>query len=105
MKQKIRDLIIQTLVVTCTALGSIAATYGAAATLGFNLDRPAWYSELQEFAGLSAEALISIKTRQLQEVEFAMEEYKARDKPVPGYLIQRRRQLLRDIRKLESQIR
>ena len=86
-------------------LGSVAAIYAGAAALSFNLDRPAWHSELVELAGITLREILNQKRDELWKVEFAIKRYTDAGKVAPQNLIRRMNILKDQIADLEKRLR
>lgn len=91
--------------------GAITGVLGAAATIGMQVDRPAWKSEVVQLAGevrqidarITTETLNGVQTRIYQN-EREQQAYQKRGEAVPNYLIQERARLESDRRSLERKL-
>jgi len=84
------------------AILSVVGVYEGAAVMGFNLDRPAWHSELVQWAGYSLKREAQIKRRQSNEVESHVKDLKHKKLKVPDWVKEQRRQLRRDLKVIEK---
>ncbi len=76
----------------------ITAIGGAAAMLNYDLDRPAWYSELQEVAGRTLRHELRMLKRDRYEILRGLNKYRAAEQQPP-------RGLLDQLRWVESRIK
>ncbi len=97
-------MIKKTLIAVCTLIVSLGGIYGASKVLGFQLDRPLWATEFQQFAGMVSSDLIIITQRRLLDLEKEMRAIQDKNKTVPGWMIKERGFLLRKIRKYNEQL-
>lgn len=83
-------------------LGGVAVIYGTAGALNFKIDRPAWYSELIEVAGLSLPDVLEKKETQVIQIRATIKELQDGGKQPAPWLIQQLKKLKRDIRNIDK---
>ena len=86
-------------------IGAVVALYQGADVIGFDLDRPAWSSELTEVAGYALEPAREQKQADLNSIKATIEELKSKRVPRRKYLYLIRQQIrlqleLKDINRL-----
>ncbi len=100
------------LAVIAAGLAGIAGIYGAAATLGFSLDRPAWRSELMLVAEALQHLQLDVDARELRRLRareddlvLRIEKARAAGQPPDAILQLQLRQVRRQISDLEKEVK
>ena len=88
-----------------------AGVYGFADEIGFKLDRPAWKSEVtaaveqqQQVVGIPLRYVLTIRKRELLEVELAIDKYRDEGKVPPTRLIRERDLLIAEIEMITREL-
>ena len=85
-------------------VAGVSGVYGFAGDFGFQIDRFAWKSELEEIAAIALDDLLLRKERRLWAVNSAIQDAQNKGQVVPRHFIVERNLLVREIRRLRKRL-